>query len=102
MRFRFERIPVDTDEGWEKVQRRGMDGWDLVTVDNGIAYLRDVLLDMEDPGSKETVTCGSCPHYKPLNKKLGKCKKKGWMTGPRHESCIDHPDYVPEEPKETS
>ena len=96
--FQFDRIKLTDaadDEGWQKVLRKGMDGWDLVSVSDSFAYMRAALIDV---GSlmEVTSTCGSCPAYKRVNDKMGKCSQHGRYVGPKHMACNDHPDVKAE------
>ena len=92
--FIYERVDVATDEGWGEVQRRGLEGWELVSVDQGIAYLRHIVVEAALPEERPPLLCSSCQHYKAINQKLGKCTKHlGRMTCRTHVACVDHPDH---------
>jgi len=92
--FRFERVDIKTEEGWENVKRMGLDGWDLITVSGGYAYLRDINLMMDDAVDLVSLpTCGTCPRYKSTSKKMGRCLDRGFTIGPKHEACETHPNH---------
>ena len=88
--FRFERIDVSTEEGWAQVKVLGRSGWDLISVDHGMAYLRLVLFDASVGDEEIQYFCATCSEFSFLNKKLGKCGKHGRYVGKDHVACQDY------------